>query len=184
MSASDKEEYERRGLSQIEWEMVLDSRMPMSKLNELQESGISVSEYFRYPWLNYGISESGWIQSRKSGLLESDISNENKPADRSDGRKIVSAFLMPGYHQFRQKQYWKGAIMTSVSVATAAIITAGSINRKEFAFGPLVVLVPVMLWSSLDIGLQLNVERNPEAQRFTGTNNNGSYSISLSILTR
>jgi hypothetical protein len=183
MTAADREEYERRGLSQVEWEMVLDSKMPMNKLDNLQKAGISVNEYFRYPWLNYGISELQWIQSRKSGLLESDIAAENKADETPGGGKVFSAFLLPGYHQFRQKQYWKGAIMTGCSAFGIVYMTASSIHSQSFIPYPLLILmVPAMLWSSLDIGFQINRECNPDAGRFSkdGTAED-SYRISLSI---
>jgi hypothetical protein len=185
MTASDKEEYERRGLSQIEWEMVLDSRMPMYKLDELQVAGITVSEYFRYPWLKYGITEKEWLKSRQSGLLDSDIASENKTGGTGGGGKTFSAVLLPGYHQFKQKVYWKGAIMTSVSVAALAIMAAGSIRNHTFSYGPLILLVPVMTWSGLDIGLQIDKERNPDAQRFSGNQiGNEPVRIAISIQKR
>jgi hypothetical protein len=187
LTTSDKDEWERRGLSQIEWEMVLDSRMPMIKLDELQESGISISEYFRYPWLNYGITEKEWLKSRKSGLLESDISTVTAPVDRTDGKKIVSALLLPGYHQFKQKVYWKGAVMTTIAASAVLIMAGSSISNGKFTPSPLILLLPPMLWSSIDIGMQINREHNPNVQRFskaTPQDEDSRFRITLSIQTR
>lgn len=185
MTAADKEEYERRGLSQLEWEMVLDSQMPMDKLDVLQKAGITVVEYFRYPWLKYGISEQEWIRSRQSGLLESDIAAENKPGGASDGAKVFSAFFLPGLHQFKNHQHLKGALMTSASVLSVAYMTARSIQMDSFVPHPLLILFPAMLWSSLDIGFKINRERNPDAGRFSDKEDReNSYRVSLIFQTR
>lgn len=168
MTASDKEEYERRGLSQVEWEMVLDARMPVKKVDDLLKAGISITEYFRYPWLKYGISEEEWIRSRRAGLLESDIAAENRPRQQSsDGAVVISAFILPGLHQFKRDQHWKGAIMTGAATLSAISMAAISVAKKNFVPGPLIILVPAMLWSSLDIGFQIHAESNPDAARFS-----------------
>ncbi|MBD3392491.1 MAG: hypothetical protein GF418_10440 [Chitinivibrionales bacterium] len=172
MTATDKEEYERRGLSQVEWEMVLDAKMPKKKVDELLKAGISISEYFRYPWLKFGISEQQWINSRKAGLLDSDIAAENKPRGPAEGAVVISAFLLPGYHQCKREQYWKTGIMTGAAVLGATLLAVRSVQERALIPGPLALLVPAMLWSSLDIGLQLNRQRNPDAERFS----EGSFS--------
>jgi len=46
-------------------------------------------------------------------------------------------------------------------------MTARSIHQHAFVPGPLLLIVPAMLWSSIDIGFQVNRERNPEATRFS-----------------
>lgn len=171
MSAADKEKYERKGLSQVEWEMIQDARMPDKKVDELLKSGITISEYFRYPWLKFGISEQEWIKSRRSGLLDSDIAAENRPRGDSEGGKVITAFLFPGLHQFKRKVFWKGAIMTSVAVGSAAVCGIRSAQDRAFVFAPLLFLFPTMLWSSIDIGFAINKERNPDAQRFSNTDN-------------
>ena len=56
MTPADKDEYERLGLSQIEWEMIQKAKMPKSKLYELLKCGISIREYFASPWLECNIS--------------------------------------------------------------------------------------------------------------------------------
>jgi hypothetical protein len=167
MSASDREKYERRGLSQVEWEMILDARMPIEKVDKLLESGISITEYFEYPWLKYGINEEEWIRSRKAGLLDSDIAAENRPRQGSEGAVVISAFFLPGLHQFRRDHHLKGAIMTGAASLAALSMTAISLSTKNFVAEPLIILLPAMMWSSLDIGFQIHHESNPDAARFS-----------------
>jgi hypothetical protein len=183
MTASDKEKYESKGLSQIEWEMVLDARMPEKKVDELLKAGITITEYFRYPWLKMGISESEWIRSRRSGLLDSDIAAENRPhGSDPGGGTIMAAFLLPGMHQFRRQQYWKGGIMTGAAALAVALTAITSVHKGSFVPVPLLMLAPAMLWSSIDIGLQINKERNPDAARFSGVwDNNKNIAVSLYI---
>jgi len=185
MTAADKEEYERRGLSQTEWEMVLDARMPPEKVDEILTAGISISEYFRYPWINYGISEAEWIRSRRSGLLESDIAAENRQKGPPEGAIVVSAFLLPGYHQFKRHQYWKGAIMTGASAFAAIYTTARSVQKGALIPHLLFIfLAPAMVWSSVDIGFEVMKERNPDATRFTYDDGGPPVRTAISIQLR
>jgi hypothetical protein len=166
MTASDKEEYERRGLSQVEWEMILDARMPRQKLDELQKSGISITEYFKYPWLNYGLTEKQWIARRTSGQMESEIKQDTRPGSRAEGA-VVTNFFVPGLHQFQRKQYLKASIMSGAAAFAVLYMAGRSLATRAFVPGPLFILLPAMLWSSVDIGVQINQEGNPDASRFS-----------------
>ncbi len=166
MTAKDKEEYERRGLSQVEWQMILDAEMPIDKVDELLAAGISITDYFEYPWLKIGISEQEWIRRRRAGMDNADIAVHTASHANASEWAVVQNFLLPGFHQFKRKQYGKGAAMTSIAVLSTGLLAFLWIKEGDFMPAPLLLLIPDMAWSSIDIGFQIRRERNPEANRF------------------
>jgi hypothetical protein len=172
MTPADKEMYEKLGLSEAEWGMILDAHMPMSKVNYLLKSGISISEYFKSPWKEFGMSEGEWIGKRKSGLSDSDIrAMKRQPGD--DGRaphentSYVGAFFLPGCFQLARSQPAKGWIMLGSAIGFVTLCVAHSLSSKHFQPLGLCLLVPDMLWSGIDVGIQVNKEQNPDASRFS-----------------
>ncbi len=183
MSASDREKYEAKGLSQVEWGMIQDAGMSEKKVDELLEAGISISEYFEYPWLSLGISEKEYLNKRKAGMLDADISAHSHKVEISD-LAVVQNFFLPGFYQFKRGQKAKAFTMSGLAVGLAGLTAFLSIKEKTFIPAPLFFLLPDMLWSSFDLGIQLNKERNPDAERFSGYEGGGervSFVLSLPI---
>lgn len=166
MTASDREKYEAKGLSQVEWQMIQDAQMPEKKVDELLQAGISISEYFQYPWLSLGISEGEYIRKRKAGMVDADIRAHSHLVEISD-LAVIHNFFLPGFYQFKRQQKIKAFTMSGLAVGLAGLTTFLSIKEKNFIPAPLLLLIPDMLWSSIDLGLQLHKERNPDAQRFS-----------------
>jgi hypothetical protein len=165
MTPSDKEMYEKLGLSEAEWGMILDSHMPMSKVNFLLKSGISIAEYFRCPWKDLGLSEGEWIAKRKSGLSDNDM-KVVKHAPRQ-GAPYIGAFFLPGCFQFTRHEPVRAWIMSTVAVGMIALCAGQSIAKKRFQPLGLFLLFPDMIWSGVDIGFQVEKEQNPDASRFS-----------------
>jgi hypothetical protein len=166
MTASDKLEYERRGLSQVEWAMILDSRMPVAKIDELMEAGISINEYFQYPWLSYGMSERNWIAQKKAGHDLSAVNTTGGVQPLNYG-PVFANFFLPGYHQLKRGQQLRGGLIAGLAGIGAIMTITGSVAAHKFSFEPLFIVVPAMLYSSIDIGIQMHREQNPDAHRFT-----------------
>jgi hypothetical protein len=167
MTPADKEMYEKLGLSEAEWGMVLDSRMSLSKVKFLLKSGISIAEYFKSPWMELNMSESEWIAKRKSGLSDNDIrAIKMKPAPSENGA-YIGGFFLPGCFQLGRGQAAKGWIMAGAAVGLVTLCVAHSAATKRFQPVGLFFLVPDMIWSGFDIGIQVNRERNPDASRFS-----------------
>jgi hypothetical protein len=172
MTPADKEMYEKLGLSEAEWGMVLDSHMPVSKVNFLLKSGISISEYFRSPWKELGLTEGEWISKRKSGLSDADI-RAIKPASRTEAAahrentSYIGAFFLPGCFQLSRSEPVRGWIMSGAALGLVTLCVAHSLTTKHFQPLGLILLVPDMLWSGIDIGLQVQREQNPDASRFS-----------------
>jgi hypothetical protein len=167
MTPSDRETNEKLGLSEAEWGMVLDAHMPMSKVNFLLKSCISISEYFKSPWKELGMSESEWIGNRKSGLSDNDMRALRRPAPK-ESAPYIGAFFLPGCFQLARGQTAKGWIMAGAAVGMVALCAGHSAATKRFQPLGLFLLVPDMIWSGLDIGIQVNREQNPDASRFSG----------------
>jgi hypothetical protein len=179
MTPADKEQYEKLGMSETEWGMILDAKMPMSKVKDLLSSGIMISEYFRCPWKSIGMSESEWLAKRKSGLSDADMRamKERRPA-LNDGAVFVNFFL-PGFHQIRRHQYLRGCFMAGIALASAGLFAGQCASSRRFMPLGLCFLAPDMLWSSVDIGIQVDREQNPDAARFSGLSRPGDMTVSL-----
>jgi hypothetical protein len=181
MTPSDKEMYEKLGLSEAEWGMVLDSRMSLSKVKFLLKSGISIAEYFKSPWMELNMSESEWIAKRKSGLSDNDIrAIKMKPAPSENG-SYIGGFFLPGCFQLGRGQTVKGWIMAGAAVGLVTLCVAHSASTKRFQPVGLFFLIPDMIWSGFDIGLQVNRERNPDASRFSNAPAANSIEISFQV---
>ncbi len=173
LHSSEKDTYERLGLSSTEWQKIKEARMPLSRVHELLESGISMTEYFNRPWMGLGISENDWVDGRRRGLTDEDmrpLPRENESAHYA----IVQGLLLPGYPQVKRKQYGKGIPMAALAAGsllfggTLAALTAMDKNPPvHFAFFLLGVLPASMAWSAIDIHLQVQKELNPDASRFS-----------------
>ena len=173
MTPADKDEYERLGLSQIEWEMIQKAKMPKSKLYELLKCGISIREYFSSPWLECNISENEWISRRKAGESSGDIRTRERQRDAEAHRvsrdqwMTVQGFFLPGVRQFGRNEPARGYCMSGIAVLSLGLFTFQTIKTKSFQPLGLFFLVPDMLWSGVDLGIQIQKEQNPDAGRFT-----------------
>jgi hypothetical protein len=186
MSPADREIYEKLGLSEAEWGMVLDAHMPISKVNFLLKSGISISVYFKSPWKELGLSEGEWIRKRKSGLSDADIrAMKGPPGDDSraprENFSYVGAFFLPGCFQLARSQPVKGWIMSGVAVGMVTLCVAHSLSSKRFQPLGLCLLVPDMIWSGIDIGVQVAREQNPDASRFSTAGRSAGMAFSLQV---
>jgi hypothetical protein len=181
MTPADKEMYEKLGLSEAEWGMVLDSRMSLSKVKFLLKSGISIAEYFKSPWTDLNMSEGEWIAKRKSGLSDNDMRTiRMKPASSENGA-YIGAFFLPGCFQLGRGQAVTGWIMAGAAVGLVTLCVAHSASTKRFQPFGLFLLIPDMIWSGFDIGLQVNRERNPDASRFSNASAANSIAISFQV---
>jgi hypothetical protein len=173
MTPADKDEYERLGLSQVEWEMIQKTKMPKSKIYELLKCGISITEYFASPWLELRMSEDEWIGRRKSGESSIDIKTKERRREEEahkvsrDQWMTLQGFFLPGLHQFIRKEPVRGYFMSGIAVAGLGFFVYRTISAKAFQPMGLFFLVPDMLWSGVDLGIQIQKEQNPDASRFT-----------------
>jgi hypothetical protein len=90
-SGSDDElkPWEKLGVSQTEWKMIVDNHISEAKVHELLAGGIGIGEYVAKPWKKIGLSEKKWIKKRRSGLSEYDVELEANPS-KSDSSKADS----------------------------------------------------------------------------------------------
>jgi hypothetical protein len=172
MTAADKEEYEKLGLSQVEWEMIQNAHISKNKLYHLLKCGISIPEYFKSPWIELDMSENEWLTKRCRGLSTSDMRTSNRPAPETtrppyDEWAPIRSFFLPGVTQIVRRQKLKGWTMAGIAVLSAGACASYSLSSKTFQPLPLAFLVPDMLLSAIDIGIQVKKEHNPDADRFT-----------------
>jgi hypothetical protein len=173
MTAADKEEYEKLGLSQVEWEMIQKSHMSKGKLYGLLKCGVSIPEYFKNPWKELDISEGEWLDRRCKGQSSSEI--RTSEINQQAGVKRISStewmpiqsFFLPGLNQFKRKQTVKGYVMSGWAVASIGFFIIHSATEQALQPFDLLLLVPDMLWSCIDIGIQIQRENNPDAARFS-----------------
>lgn len=170
----EKETYERLGLSLTEWNLIKESNMPMAKVHRLLEAGISISEYFKKPWVELGVTEGTWIEKREAGLTNEDIKAGRTKPSKGGEWSVAKAFILPGYLQLKRKQNLKGGTMASVALLSVLfgagtlyqnLTTPGSADYWPVFF--LISLPASMLWSGIDMHKQIQLELNPAAQRFS-----------------
>lgn len=144
--------------------------MPVEKLMELHDAKIALDEYFSYPWLQLGISEPEWIRQRQAGII-----SNYRQTTRSINRQefaVVQNFFFPGLHQFRRRNYLKGFLMSGTAIASCTLYAMHSNPRENSQNGfdypaYLLLLGADLLWSSIDIGIQIHKELNHNAARFS-----------------
>ena len=181
MTPADKEMYEKLGLSEAEWGMVLDSHTPLSKVKFLLKSGISIAEYFRSPWKGLDMSEGEWISNRKSGLSDNDMRAKAVKPPPTGNVSYIGAFFLPGCFQLARHQPAKGWIMTGAAIGLITLCVAHSVSSKRFQPLGVVLLVPDMIWSGIDIGVQVNKEENPDASRFSSVLKANTMAVSFHL---
>ena len=167
MTPADKEMYEKLGLSETEWAMILDAKMPLSKVKELLRDGISITEYFKQPWKELNISESQWISKRRNGYTDSDMRSMKQPKGTAGEWTTITAFFLPGFYQLKRDQKFKGWCMAGIAIASVGLFAFQTADSKRIQPLGLILLIPDMLWSGVDMGIQVNREQNPDASRFT-----------------
>lgn len=173
MTPADKDEYERLGLSQIEWEMIQKAKMPKSKVYELLKCGVSIKEYFASPWMEFGMSEDEWLSRRRAGESSSDIrlKEQRRTAEAHRVSKgewdMIQGFFLPGLHQFLRAEPVRGYFMSGIAVLSIGYFVYQTTSSKTFQPLGLFFLLPDMVWSGVDIGIQIQKEQNPDASRFT-----------------
>ena len=188
MTAADKDEYEKLGLSQVEWEMIQNAHMSTGKLHRLLKCGISIPEYFKSPWRELDISEGDWIGRRCLGQSSADI--RLKLQTQQDGVTKVShsewvpiqSFFLPGMNQLLRKEKGKGWTMAGIAAASLGVLAGYSLSTKTFQPLGLFFLVPDMVWSGVDMGIQIQHEQNPDAARFTCKPLQGRIALAAIVL--
>jgi len=186
MTIADKEEYEKLGLSQVEWDMILKSHMSKAKLHHLLKCGISIPEYFKSPWKEVKISEGQWLKRRCAGQSSSEIKTCEQPSQSGPlmaGSEWlpIQSFLLPGYNQVKRNQYLKGYAMSALAVTSLGFFAIQCITTSTFQPLGLFFLVPDMLWSGIDIGIQMQHESCSDVRRFSFAPTNRMIFINFKI---
>jgi hypothetical protein len=187
MTIADKEEYEKLGLSQVEWEMIKNSHMSKGKLHHLLKCGISIPEFFKSPWKEMHLSEGEWLDRRCSGQSSVEISTTEQNKQAGVGKAgnsewtPIQSFFLPGVNQIKRDQYLKGYTMTGLAVAGLGLCVIHSAMMKKFQPPGLIVLVADMLWSGVDMGIQVQHEINPDADRFSFNPNKEAFGVTISF---
>lgn len=157
-------------LKDYEVELIRDSRMPVEKYQQIVAAGVTLEEYFQYPWIKLNLSEKDWLDQRKAGILKSeDYSTQQLKINQW---AVVQNFFIPGLHQFKRKQTFKGLLMSGIAVGS---LTLFALHRKPGNNGILsfdypaylAVLGADLLWSSIDLQIQVSRQFDNGAKRFS-----------------
>ena len=92
-------------------------------VDRLVNDGVSVREYLKKPWKEMGLSEGDWFDVLEQG---SDIASLEALYDREDLNQperpnLVTAFILPGYHQIKEERVVSGGAMAVGAVSFAAL---------------------------------------------------------------
>lgn len=162
--------WEKLGLSQIEWQMIIDNKIPDSKVQELLKTGIGIGEYVDKTWIKLNLTEEQWIAKRRSGLTNYDIELQNNTVSNkgalkaemksdfssggsglSENRDAAFSLVLPGFEQLKNGKKVRGTIMAALAGGAITWCVTGSIINKRFEAIPLFgILVPDMVWSFID----------------------------------
>jgi hypothetical protein len=172
--AANSDHFDMQRASSIEKELIQDSRITLEKVDEIFRAGVSLEEYFQYPWLEKQLSEKDWLQQRRAGII-----TEDEMSTRQIKKKewtVVQNFFVPGMHQFKRGQSKKGFLMLGIALGTMALYAfhhdPNESNNIGFDYhGYLALLGADLLWSSIDIGVQVQRELNQDANRFSMISN-------------
>lgn len=169
-SAQKSDELQKR-LDPDEKALIDDSQMPNEKLYLLMDSDVSLQEYFQYPWLTLGITEKEWIGQQKIGISGTDTIIPTKQVTVKQWA-VVQNFFLPGLHQFKRHQLLKGYLMSGIALGSIALFVFHNDKNSKNVHGfdypiYLAFLGGDLLWSSIDIGIQVNEELNKNTMRFS-----------------
>ncbi len=180
-SPADKETYEKLGLSETEWNEIQQMQLPVSKVKQLLESGISISEYSRRPWEQLSISEAEYIRLRRLGNSDADVRStyrrERGPAEWT----VVQSFFLPGLNQIREGRAVRGWIMAAAAVGSVGLCAGWSVRSRRFQPLGLCLLVPDMLASGIDVSLQVSSRRSGGAAPNAFVDGSVGVNISVSL---
>lgn len=144
----------RLGLSAQDIELI--DRLEMSKkdVERLVMHGVSVREYARRPWEAMGITEDEWTRQLDQGdniaALERRYDRSRDTKDES-GPSLVTAFLLPGYHQIREDRPVSGWLMAGLGVGFAALSVKTIVIEKQSTLTWPILTATVMTASAADI---------------------------------
>jgi hypothetical protein len=158
LTPADKEAYEKLGLSETEWVKIKDANMPLSKVHELMKSGITISEYFKMPWKELCISEDRYIRLRREGHSDAEVRWMHARKRAVNEWTAVQSFFLPGFNQIRRNQPVRGWIMAGVAAGSLGLLVAQNIHSSRFQPFGLYLLLPDMLWSGIDMSMQVMAE--------------------------
>jgi hypothetical protein len=164
-----------------EWGMIRDAEMPREKIRQVLNHNVTITEYFRYPWLRLGMSEKQYLEARRQGRLTRDNPDLRRSSESQHQWAVVHNFFLPGLHQFKRGQNQKAGMMAGGAVLGAGLF-ALALTRDYGDIAPLslLIMIPSMAWSSVDIGMQIHREQNPEASRFSAADTEStSHAVSL-----
>jgi hypothetical protein len=167
LTPADKEAYEKLGLSETEWVKIKDANMPLSKVHEIMECGISISEYFRKPWKELRISEDEYIRLRRAGHSDAEVRSMHAQKRTVNEWSAVQSFFLPGFNQLRRGQPVRGWIMAAAAAGSLGLLVAQNVRSNRFQPLGLCLLFPDMLWSGIDMGVQVAAQQR--AKQESGT---------------
>jgi hypothetical protein len=160
LTPSDRDKYEKLGLSEAEWAQIVDAKMPMVTVHELLKSGISISEYFRHPWTEMGISQADWIKQRRSGLSDADIRSQARQRRTPNELTVVQSVFLPGFNQIRFGEPVRGWTMAALAAGCIGLFAVQNIRSTRFEPLGLFLLLPDLVWSGIDMGVRVHRERD------------------------
>jgi hypothetical protein len=181
LTPSDKEKYEKLGLSEAEWARIVDAKMPMAMVHELLKSGISISEYFRQPWTEMGISEADWLKQRRSGLSDADIRSQARQRRTPNELTVVQSVFLPGFNQIRYAEPVRGWTMAVLAAGCIGLFAVQNIRSTRFEPLGLFLLVPDMMWSGIDMGIRVHRERDLQSVQNTPAGPTIDITVSISF---
>ncbi len=158
-SPGDKEIYEKLGLSETEWNKIQEMKLPLVKVHQLLESGISISEYYRRPWQELSIPEAEYIRLRRAGHSDADVRSMHARKRLGDSWTAAGSFLVPGVNQIRSGHAVRGWIMAAAAAGCAGLFVGWSAASRRFQPLGLGLLVPDMMWSGIDMSIQIAENR-------------------------
>jgi hypothetical protein len=157
-SAGDKEIYEKLGLSETEWNKIQEMKLPLEKVHQLLESGVSISEYYRRPWQELSLSEPEYLRLRRAGHSDADVRSMHARKRIGDGWTAAGSFLLPGVNQIRSGHPVRGWIMAATAAGCVGLFVGWSAASRKFQPLGLGLLFPDMLWSGIDMSAQISTD--------------------------
>lgn len=157
-------------LNEYEIELLRDSRMSQDKLNQIYSAGVTLEEYFQYPWINLNLSEKEWLSQRSAGIIKGEDYQIQQL--KKNQWAVIQNFFIPGLHQFKRKQTLKGFLMAGIAAGSISLYALHKASGKTGIVGfdypaYLALLGADLLWSSIDLGVQVNREFDNGARRFS-----------------
>jgi hypothetical protein len=159
----DIKPWEKLGITSKEYHEAHLNNFSDDSIKIIVSYGITVSEFFKKPWINLNLTCEQWLDYRKIGMTDNDIYLKLNPVtdttiklqSKLSGKETqkvnlvkLQSFFLPGYVQIKKDNKIFGYSMAGLAICGIITTVCWSAHERAPMIIPAVgITLPVMFWS-------------------------------------